>query len=225
MRIIFSLLFLCFYAQAFTQGLSEPDSKYLEDQFYMGITYNFILNKPNNITQRNLSYGLQGGFIKDLPLNSTRTRAIGIGLGYAVNSYYSNMLANETIGGITYSRLGGEENFKRSKLENHLLEMPFEYRWRNSTPQEYKFWRIYTGFKLGYVFASRSKYVLDPEKVSFYNEDVRQFQFGLTVSFGWNTFNAHIYYSLSNLFNDTATLDSELIEMKPLRVGFIFYIL
>jgi len=78
---------------------------------------------------------------------------------------------------------------------------------------------------LGYVFSSRSKYVSDTEKISFSNGDIRQFQYGLTFNFGWNTFNDHIYYSLSNLFNDNITLDGELIEMKPLRVGFVFYIL
>ena len=35
------------------------DLKYLEDQFYLGITYNSLLNKPTDFTQRNLSYGYQ----------------------------------------------------------------------------------------------------------------------------------------------------------------------
>ncbi|WP_297762674.1 outer membrane beta-barrel protein [uncultured Muriicola sp.] len=69
----------------------EVDFNYLEDQFYVGLTYNFILNKPADVNQQNLSYGLQFGFIKDLPLNSSRTFAIGVGLGYAVNSYYTNL--------------------------------------------------------------------------------------------------------------------------------------
>ena len=58
------------------------DLNYLEDQFYVGLTYNVILNKPADVNQQNLSYGLQLGFIKDLPLNSSRTFAIGVGLGY-----------------------------------------------------------------------------------------------------------------------------------------------
>lgn len=225
MRIFISLLFLCCFEGGIAQGTSEPDTKYLEDQFYVGVTYNFIRNKPNDITQRNLSYGLQGGFIKDIPISSSRRRALGMGIGYAVNSYYSNMQAIKVDGIITYSEVDNNINLKRSKLENHLIELPIEYRWRNSNPEEYKFWRVYTGVKLGYVFASRSKYVSDIEKISFSNGDVRQFQYGLTFSFGWNTFNAHVYYSLSNLFEDNITFDGELIEIKPLRVGFVFYIL
>ncbi len=225
MRMIFSLSFLFCTLRVFSQGISEPDTKYLEDQFYVGITYNFLRNKPNDITQRNLSYGLQGGLIKDIPINQSRTKALGIGLGYAVNSYYSNMKAEDINGNITYSEVASNVDLKRSKIENHLIELPIEYRWRNSTPEEYKFWRIYAGAKLGYVFASRSKFVTDSEKISFSNSDVRQFQYGLTFNFGWNTFNAHVYYSLNNLFDDNVTIDGEPIEMKPLRVGFVFYIL
>ena len=81
----------------------EVDLNYLEDQFYVGLTYNFILNKPADINQQNLSYGLQLGFIKDLPLNTSRTFAIGLGLGYAVNSYYSNLQIEELANGFQYS--------------------------------------------------------------------------------------------------------------------------
>ncbi|MFH6602441.1 porin family protein [Maribacter algicola] len=226
MRFVFSILLLYCASQVSAQGISKPlDTNYLEDQFYVGITYNFVRNKPNDITQRNLSYGLQGGLVRDFPINRSRTRAFGLGLGYAVNSYYSNMKAEEINGVITYSPVGSNVDLKRSKIENHLIELPIEYRWRNSTLEEYKFWRIYTGVKLGYVFASRSKFVTESEKISFSNGDVRQFQYGLTFSFGWNTFNAHVYYALSSIFKDDITIDGEPIEMKPLRVGFIFYIL
>ncbi|WP_273565612.1 porin family protein [Maribacter halichondriae] len=225
MRIVFFLFFISFFFLSIAQDSSQPDDIYLEDQFYLGITYNFILNKPSDVTQRSLSYGLQGGFIKDLPINSTRTRAIGIGLGYAINSYYSNIRATESQGDILYSRVGNDSDFKRSKIENHLIELPIEYRWRNSTPEEYKFWRIYTGVRLGYVFSGRSKFISEGEKTSFSNNDLRKLQYGLTFNVGWNTFNIHIYYALSSLFNDSVALDNEMIEVKPLRVGFIFYIL
>ncbi len=234
-RIVLGMIFLCalgVYSQR-TQDLNKSDSKYLEDQFYLGITYNFFLDKPTDFTQRNLSYGLQGGIIKDIPLNSTRTFAIGVGLGYAVNSYYSNMLASKSTDGIEYTVIEGdiivieeeEIRVKRNKIETHLVEMPFEFRWRNSSANEYKFWRIYSGIKLGYVFSSRSKLVTEINKTSFINPDIRKFQYGLMFNFGYNTFNVHIYYSLNNLFDDGATFEEEDLELKPLRVGLIFYIL
>ena len=234
-RIVLGLIFLSalgVYAQR-PQELNESDSKYLEDQFYLGITYNFLLDKPTDFTQRNLSYGLQGGLIKDIPLNSTRTFAIGVGLGYAVNSYYSNMLASKSADGIEYAIIEGdilvieeeEIRVKRNKIETHLIELPFEFRWRNSSAEEYKFWRIYSGFKLGYVFSSRSKLVTEVNKTSFINPDIRKFQYGLMFNFGYNTFNVHIYYSLNGMFDDGIRIENEEIKLKPLQIGLIFYIL
>ena len=94
---------------------------------------------------------------------------------------------------------------KRNKLETHLLEIPIEFRIRNSTPTEYKFWRFYFGAKLGYAFGNRSKLVTDIGKDSFYVTDVKKFRYGLMANFGYNTFNIHVYYALTNLFKDGIT--------------------
>lgn len=207
---------------------SESNSvnpRYLEDQFYFGITYNFLLNQPEGVNQQNLSYGLQGGFIKDIPFNSDRTIGIGIGLGLGLNTYYSNIRATKQLGEIQYDIINEAEFYKRSKLETHSIELPFEFRWRNSTDSEYKFWRIYAGVKFAYVYDARSKFVSEEQKISFSNPDAKNLQYGLTLNFGYNSFNAHIYYSLTNLFDDNVALGQESIEMRPLRIGLIFYIL
>ena len=202
------------------------DLKYLEDQFYLGITYNFILNKPDGVNQSNFSYGLKGGFIKDIPLNSRRNFGIGVGLGYAYNTYYTNLFVNETESGLEYIVLDSDVSYKRNKLDTHVIEMPIEFRWRTSTPSDYKFWRIYGGMKLGYVVGSRSKFVSNSEKISFSNSDVRNFRYGVMLNIGYSTFNVHAYYALSNLFNDgVTTIEGDSIEFRPLRIGIIFYIL
>lgn len=216
----------CFWVNAQTAQDSLPeDPRYFEDQFYLGITYNLLLNKPSGVNQPNLSYGLQAGFIKDIPLNQERTFAIGLGLGYGVYSYYSNLQAEEAGEGFTYRIPEAEENLKRNKIETHLIEIPIEFRWRNSTASNYKFWRLYAGAKLGYVAGARSKAVFETYTNSFYNRDVGDFQYGLTFNFGYNTFNMHIYYALNDLFEGASTITGEDIKLKPLRVGLIFYIL
>lgn len=207
------------------QDTFAGNTDYLEDQFYIGITYNFLLKKPVDVSQRNLSYGLQAGFIKDIPVNSDRTVALGIGIGYNVNSYYSNLRAMESGDDVVYDILDGDTDFKRNKVETHLIEVPLEFRWRNSTAASYKFWRVYTGLRFGYVVGGRSKFVSDSADFSFYNDDIRQFQYGLTFNFGYNTFNIHLYYALNDLFNDDVLVNGTEISMRPLRIGLIFYIL
>ncbi|SHJ10009.1 Outer membrane protein beta-barrel domain-containing protein [Arenibacter nanhaiticus] len=229
MKRFFILVFLS--AQAFVhsqeiEGSMRPVSNYLEDQFYLGVTYNLFTNLPKDISHRNLSYGLQGGFIKDIPLNEARTIAMGAGLGFGINSYYTNLLASKTEENITYSRIESKTDYSRNKIETHILEFPIEFRWRNSSPEEYKFWRVYSGVKMGYVLNARSKYVSDLKNISFSNGEIKKFQYGLTFSVGYNTFNFHAYYALSSLFNKDVTLASgEQLKVKPLRVGLIFYIL
>lgn len=226
---IFSLSMLCscfVLGQSGTDSIqAQPvDSYYLEDQFYVGVGYNVLLNSPDALDQRNLSYNLQLGFIKDIPLNKRRNFGLGVGLGYAANSYYSNMGVTED-GDVRAYQILDDENFNRSKLETHAIEFPLEVRWRTSTATEYRFWRIYAGAKLGYVFSGRSKLVTDEGNVSFSNDDIDALQYGLMLNFGYNTWNIHAYYSLNPLLKEGASISGESIDLRVLRVGLTFYIL
>ena len=123
------LLFLLILPGMLTYGQSDSSNesnteRYLEDQFYLGITYNFLGNTPEGLSQQNFSYGLQLGVIKDIPLNRAGTKAIGIGLGVALDTYYTNLIGIDNVSGITYSLSDGVEGFKRSKIETHLIELP-----------------------------------------------------------------------------------------------------
>jgi len=230
MRQFFIFFFVCVFSfsQLFSQVEEKDipiDLRYLEDQFYIGFGYNVLLNKPSEAVQRNLSYNLQAGFIKDIPLNARRNFGVGLGLGYAVNSYYSSIVAAESGNAITYEVRSTSE-FNRSKLETHSLEVPFEFRWRTSTAEEYRFWRIYAGAKLGYVFSGRSRTVTDNGTLVFSNSDIQEFQYGLILSFGYNTWNVHAYYSLNPLLTEGTTLQTgESLDLNVLRIGVIFYIL
>lgn len=221
--LVFLVASLPLLGQAQTVA-NTSESRYFEDQFYFGVTYNFVRNKPDDVTQRNLSYGLQLGVIKDIPLNSSGTRALGVGLGLALNTYYSNLLATETVNGISYS-LGETAAFKRSKLETHAVEFPLEFRWRNSTREEYRFWRFYAGIKAAYILGARSTSVVNDVKNGFFNPDIETFQYGLTANVGYNTFNIHMYYALNDLFKEGTTVNNQSIGYSPLRIGVIFYIL
>lgn len=101
-----------------------------------------------------------------------------------------------------------------------------EIRWRNSTATSYKFWRIYTGIKLGYVFATRVKFNGSPQNEKFSNSDIYdKVQYGLTMSIGYNTWNAYAYYGLNPIFKDEAVLNGNSIDINAIKIGLIFYIL
>lgn len=202
------------------------DPYYREDQFYLGSTYNFWTRLPEGLAQRNFSYGVLGGFIRDMPINLKRTISFGFGLGYGYNNYYSNLRVVEEQLVENYVIVDETIDYKRNKLVTHTLEFPLELRWRSSNPSDYSFWRMYAGFKMGYNLVSRSKFVTSTLTETLSNRDIESWQYGLTFSAGYNAFTLHLYYGLNSLFDQGIVLATgSNLEVRPLRFGLIFYIL
>jgi len=204
------------------------DTKYREDQFYLAITYNLLADKPDNVTQTGFSSGFHLGYIRDFPLNDRRNLGLGLGLGASINSYNHNIFVNKNDSGeIEYINLSDADiSYTKNKFSTYLVEMPLEFRWRTSTAEEYKFWRIYTGFKVGYLLSSSTKFKGELGTVKNNNiKDFNDFQYGVTFSAGYNTWNFHLYYSLNPILSKDAQLTEQAIDMFAVKFGLIFYIL
>ncbi len=192
------------------------DDKYLEDQIYLNLTYISLLNTPPPISQSGFSFGLGGGFIKDLPVNSRRNIGFGAGLGYGFNNYYFN---------VRFENEDPDEDriVLNSKIMLHVVELPLELRFRTSTATRYKFWRFYPGFKISYVFVDNlslgKNADFEVEGVAQYND----FLYGLTFSAGYNKWNIHLYYGLNDLITNTEENDYE-FAITDFRIGLIFYV-
>jgi len=222
--VVFILFFGVLHAQ--NLAIQEVDSLYKEDHFYAGVTYNLLGNRLANVKQSGFSLGFHLGYIKDMPINKRRSWAIGVGLGYSSNSFNQNMLVNKTETGYFEYSIVESSTFSKNKFTSHLFELPIEIRWRSSTSTEYNFWRIYTGFKLGYAFINTVKYKGDLGSLKHKNNpDFNNFQYGLTLSAGYNTWNFHFYYGLNPIFNKDAKLDGSDIDMNAIKIGLMFYIL
>lgn len=224
----------CFFLVSFLMGLQTIlgqsiqsdalDSVYREDQLYVSITYNALVNLPNSMTQNSFSPGFHLGFIRDFPVNKARNFAIGFGLGYSYNRFNQN-LKIETSPQPLYTIVDGG-SFNKNNFFQHLIEFPLEFRWRTSTSETYKFWRIYSGIKAGYVFASKSIFDSTTERIYSKNlKGLNAWQYGLTLSVGYNTWNGYIYYGLNPIFDKASTANNLSIEVNALKIGLIFYIL
>lgn len=176
------------------------------------------------MSQNGFSSGFHLGFIRDMPINKKRTFAIGI--GYSANSFNQNLLISKDLQGAFNYELLESATFTKNKFSNHLIEIPLEFRWRTSTTETYKFWRIYSGFKLGYVLASTSKFNGSPQDIILKKIDhFEKLQYGLTMSIGYNTWNAYVYYALNPIFKKEAMLNGKSIDINAIKIGLIFYIL
>ena len=221
------VIFLSFFS-VFSQSIPDfeaLDSLYREDQFYIGVTYNTIQKKPAGVIQNKFTPSFSIGFLRDMPINKARNKAFAAGLGYSLNSYNQNILISESNGTPVYNTIQEGTLFDANKLSLHSIDIPIEYRWRTSVPETHKFWRIYTGLKLSYLFYTESKY--EDSQTSYLvtgNPDINKFQYGTYLSVGYNTVNFNIYYGLNPTFK-SAQINGRAIEMTSLNFGFMFYIL
>ena len=236
MRFFLNLYFLFFVVTVFSQETpvdstkTVTDSLYREDQFYFNFTYNNLTNTPNGLRQNKFSPGIAFGFLRDMPLNKKRTFAVALGLGYSSSAYNHNLYQykeNDANGNETrvYEINSSDVFYDKSRQVLHFIEVPLEIRWRNSTYNSHKFWRIYSGFKVSYLFADKYKFVNDVQTIIIKNNpDLNKFQYGCYLTAGWNTWNFYAYYGLNPLFKN-AKIGTEDLNMNTLNIGLQFYIL
>ncbi len=219
-------LFAIFLFFNIFKGYSQKpisDIKYKEDQIYVSGTFHLISKLPSQIRQNRFSGGIHFGLIKDIPVNTSRNFALGVGLGYSINNYNTNLRisSNNSEFGAVYTRIDIADY--TNTFSTQIIEFPFEFRWRTSTSQSYKFWRFYTGIKIGYLHAFKSIY----EDATTYDVikspvGLQRWRVGATLSAGWNTFNIYAYYGLNPFFDTNLSEGSIFI---PIKIGIMFYIL
>jgi len=226
----YTLLFLCFPLIILSQESipkAKVDSLYREDQFYVGVTYNILTNRPEGIRNEGFSGGFHIGFLRDMPINIRRNVAIAAGLGYSINKYgYNLFIGEEESGTTTFLVLNEDFVFETNRFVTHEIELPIEFRWRTSIPESYRFWRVYGGVKLGYVFYHKATFVQDKNKVQQTAiPEYDTLRTSLFLNFGYNSVNFQVQYSLNSFFNKEATIDGEPIDLNTIKIGLIFYIL
>ncbi len=223
--IIF-LLSISINAQNTTEPSKATSKKYLEDQFYIGITYNLLRNKPENVELRGFSNSSFIGYIRDFPINKKRNIGFGLGLGYTHTSYFNNMKISIIDGQTHIGNFEDIDIFDSNKLTYNAIDIPFEFRIRNSTYEKNKFFRLYLGFKLSYIFSYKAAYNLNNNHQTIKNFDYfNKLQYGLTSSVGYGTWNGYVYYGLTPLFKNASFNGAENINMKAFKFGLMFYIL
>jgi hypothetical protein len=231
MRIKILLLFLFSTAIALAQNVETdfdaPDSLFREDQFYLNITYNTLQKVPDGLQQTKFSPGFSVGFLRDMPINASRTFAVAAGLGYSLSVYNQNLGIFESNNATTYEILNAEGvSVSKDKLSLHYVDLPVEFRWRNATPDNHRFWRVHFGVKLSYLVANQYKLVSTAGNLTNNNlNDLSKFHYGLYLSTGWNTWNIYAYYGFNPIFTSDAKINGQSIDMNTAKFGLMFYIL
>ena len=211
---------ICLFGQKDSLQLGD---KYLEDQLYFGVTFNQLISQPDEVVGSGFSYGVNLGYIRDFSIVKSGKIALGLGVGYAFDSMKHGFKISDQ-NSITVIEVDPTLQ-SRNGFKLHTLEFPFEIRWRTSTANKYKFWRIYSGIKISYNFKNTIDYTTNSILTSYVNiERFNKVQYGLTFSAGYSAFNFNLYYGLTPLFKD-ADIGTKSIGTKVIKLGMVFYIL
>lgn len=220
------ILFLLFNLTTKAQTKVDTlNTNYIEDQLYVGITYNLLTNKPNGIDLRGFSSTKFIGYLRDFPINTKRNIGFGLGLGYSRSTYLHNMKIHVKDNQTIFDYFKDVDNFSANKLIYHSIDIPFEFRIRNSTIDKTKFFRFYTGIKVSYIFYHKSEYNLEGIQRYKRFEGMNKIQYGVTASIGHGTWNGYFYYGLTNLFDNPLFNKNKVLHMKSVRFGLIIYVL
>ena len=207
----------------FSQSNQELlDQTYREDQLYFGSSYFIQSESIPDFKQNGFSGNFQFGFIRDIPLNKSSTRAIGVGLGYERNFFTSNIQPIQDNSKIDYRIVVSKFLESKNKISFNSISIPIEYRWRTSNINEFKFWRIYSGFKLKKNFPLYSNPSYGSELTI---DKIEDWTSSIYLNAGYNTWNISLEYDLNPLIKNKKTLDGNNLNLSFFRLGLIFYIL
>ncbi|WP_255513232.1 porin family protein [Lutibacter sp. Hel_I_33_5] len=207
---------------------SQKDSlqlgdRYADDQLYLSVTYNQLYSQPTGVKGSGFSYGFSGGILQDIILNKKGSFSVALGLGYNYDFLNQALKIEEINNTPTFSI---DENLKLNEFRLHAIEFPVEFRLRTSDANKYKFWRLYAGVKFSYNLHNKFNFT-DENDASFEFSNItgfNKFQYGITLSAGYDLVTFHVYYGLKPLFKN-GFIGAESVNTKLLKMGLIFYIL
>ena len=222
-RIKFFLLFslLLFVQSSFSQS-DKLEEAYREDQFYFGSSYFIQTESLEDFKQNGFSGNFHIGVIRDFPVNNNSTKAVGIGLGFERNFFTSNIQPSEIEDNIDYRIVVSRFLESKNKISFSSIVLPIEYRWRKSTIDEYKFWRIYSGlkFKKNFPLYSNPSY---GSEITI--DEIEDWTTSIYINAGYNTWNISLEYDLNPILKNKKTTDGNNLNISFFRLGLVFYLL
>jgi len=194
---------------------------YREDQIYLGASFMILESNQERFKPQGLSRHFQWGVVRDIPLSASGRFATGIGLGMGFERYTTNLIPLD-VGSYSLPELNSTP-VDPFFISVQSLEFPLTLRWRGSSPTDYAFWRVYGGITFQWNYRIRAK---QNSEVIALSDELDTFGASANLSFGFNTWNFYLAYRLTPFLKSDGVNEQALpIELTPIKVGLIFYLL
>jgi hypothetical protein len=229
---ILSIAVICFYSgTAYGQGLFKyfkwtayTDGPERIDHIVVDVNHDRFQNVPPGINQSNYSVGVGVYGFHDHPINRKSTLSLAIGLGYGGANFHTNgrfAYTPNKDGDLITEFLANPPglDIKKNKLNVNYLEVPVELRIRSmKTSMEDRAvtnFRLYMGFKAGWMVNNHTKYKDGNSKIKVYNiKNVLEYRYGPTLRIGFKKISINGFYSMTPLFKDKFGP-----KMHPISIG------
>ncbi len=179
---------------------------------------------PTGVEQGYYNFGVDAYMFHDHPMNKKGTLAWAVGIGFSGFNVHHNSK-------ITYKVDQNQDlftewepyqdglNYKKNKISLNYFEVPVELRIRSmkESVEDRKItnFRLYLGFKGGYLINSHTKYKDDESKVKVFDiKNLLDYRYGPTVRIGFKKIAIHGFYSLTSIFEE-----GKGPELYPFSVG------
>jgi len=170
------------------------------DRFNTEFYYNNWTGDLNGVETKYYSIGHSLNFMFDLPFSKTSILGIGIGLGYShFRIRHDGMFNLSETSSILNIDPSADDWYNKTAV--NFIEIPFEFRIRSRTERP-KF-KIYPGFKVGYLSRISHKWKAYDEKIKITNfTSTRPLHYGPSLRLGLNNIMLYGYYDLATIFKD-----------------------
>jgi hypothetical protein len=173
------------------KGLKKPEFR---DWIFIDITRDSWLATPAGIHTRLWSPGTSVTVYRDIKFGAGYW-GFGFGLGLSSHNVHHN---GRFIQGDVTEITPRNDNYSLNKLRTTYIEAPFELRFRTGSERPF---RLYPGFKFGYLVGIHSKWIDDSGKWKFFSYDnADPIRFGPTFRMGFGMFGIYGFYGLNSIF-------------------------
>lgn len=180
------------------------------DRLVFNLHWDGWLGSDDSIDINAFSRGVGFHFFYDIPLDKKEQFSFAPGIGYSCSNYYINtLLVEDSLDNVSAVVIADDVNVKKNKLALGLVEVPVEFRFRTLPDSKGNSFKVAVGFKGGWQFTNKTKYVGDdiffngPSEVKiklFRYDALNQFRYGPTFRLGYGAVNLQAFYGLSDLF-------------------------
>lgn len=199
-------------------ALQDKDSISRQDRFIIDITHEYLLEKPKNVEQKFYSFGLSFSKMFERPISKSFSIAIGPGIRsqhiYHNAEFKQFVDINQNIYD-TVAIFHPSVSYSINKTVLNYVDLAAEIRLKLGKENRFK---IYFGFKGGYLFNQHQKYSDGNVKYKRYNTNgFNKFSYGPTIRIGVGSVCLFANYLLAPVYENNRSQ-----KFQHASIGFSF---